>query len=169
MRVSPQCTPVDPAGPGLHLFLPACLFGSASCLCPPALHRLRDPRTCRDKDRGGNKGGRRAAKIRTTSREDAVLACAQVGLAPSSARVSWPKDQCLPVVLTVQSMRAPLSLLLSAYLLSCLYGACRVMIALGADCSILPVAFNQSACMDDGPHAAPCPAPVHVLAAPPCL
>lgn len=46
--------------------------------------------------------------------------------------------------------------------LICLYGACRVMIALGAHCSILPVAFNQSACMDGGPRAALCPAPVHV-------
>jgi hypothetical protein len=55
------------------------------------------------------------------------------------------KAQCLPFVLTAESMRAPLSLLLSAYLLSCLYGACRVMIALGTECSILPVAFNQPA------------------------
>lgn len=114
------------------------LFASAS-------ERLRDPRTCRDKDRGGNKGGRRAAKIRTMSREDAVLACAQVGLAPFSARVSWPKPNACLSFLQYRSMRTPLSLLLSAYLLSHLYGACRVIIALGADGSILPVAFNQPA------------------------
>lgn len=110
---------LPPAGPGLHLFfLPACL-AQRVLFGPLSASASENPRTCRDKDRGGNKGGRRAAKIRTLAVKGRCRACMRPGRSGAIQCASFMAKVQYPVFL-LQSA-TPLSLLLSAYLLSHLY------------------------------------------------
>lgn len=92
MRVSFECTPADrlpTADPGSIFFCYSLSLSSSRRSL--GLLKLRDPRGCRDKGRGGEKKG--GAKLRQKircRRKDAVLASAKVGLAPSMLQQTRP-------------------------------------------------------------------------------